>query len=160
VILLVAGLVALVANSRNSPSQDGGLDGQATTAVAGGIEVDATPVTSGDGIRLTELTAESRNAPPLVGDTVTVRYSLTNDGDQDVEVEGTFVGARNEAGDNKDSDEINEGEVLSPGDAVEARGQILLDSPGTWRFWTLLFARGGGECPDEWQVFQVLAVEP
>jgi hypothetical protein len=79
-VVLLLLIVGIVANSRTTPpaSEDAG-DGQATAQAGGGIEVDSTPVTSPDGIRLMGLKAASRRDPdpPSVGDTVTVSYSLT-----------------------------------------------------------------------------------
>jgi hypothetical protein len=121
----------------------------------GGITVDSTPVTnSSDGIRLTNLRAVSPDYPPKVGDMITVSYSLTNTRNQTIKLTATFVGARNAAGDNKDSSSINEERVLSPGQTVKAQGRIIVGSAGTWRLWPC-YQLNGLYCPDEWQEFSV-----
>jgi hypothetical protein len=145
-VALILLIVAIVANVRQGANQ-----------ASGGIEVDSTSVTSGDGIRLTGLKAVSRNSPSSVGDTITVSYSLTNVGHQRIQVEYTFVGARNAADDNKDSEDMNEGIVLAPEETVNAQGRILLDSAGAWELWPCYELSGGRQCPDKWQVFIVLA---
>ncbi len=156
VLLLLIGVI--VANSQTTPSPtENASDGQGTTPASGGIEVDSTPVTSGDGIRLTGLKAVSRNNPPLVGDTVVVSYSLTNVGDQRIQLENTFVGARNAAGEHKDTEDINEGRVLAPGGTVNAQGRVFLDSAGAWQLWPCYVLSGDRFCPDKCQVFFVLA---
>jgi TIR domain len=156
VVLLL--IVAIVVNSQTTPSPNATpIDGQGAAEASGGIEVDSTPVTSGDEIRLTGLKAVSRNSPPLVGDTITVSYSLTNVGDQRIQLEYTFVGARNAADDNKDTEDMNEGRVLAPGETVNAQGRVLLDSAGAWELWPCYELSGGRQCPDKWQVFFVLA---
>jgi hypothetical protein len=148
-VALILLIVTYVANSGTTPSPTG--------AASGGIEVDPTPVTSGDGIRLAGLEAVSGNDPPAVGDTVTVRYSLTNAGDQPVTLESIFVGVRNAADDNKDVEVTNEGRALAPGETVDAKGQVLLDSAGAWRLWPCYELDAGRVCPDEWQAFSLLA---
>jgi hypothetical protein len=151
-------IVAIVANVQTAPPPNAtSTEGQGANQASGGIEVDSTPVTSGDGIRLTGLKAASRNSPPSVGDTMTVSYSLTNVGHQPIQVEFTFVGARNAADDNKDSEDMNEGIVLAPGETLTAQGRILLDSAGAWELWPCYELSGGRQCPDKWQVFSVLA---
>jgi TIR domain len=159
-VVLLLLIVAVVANSQTTPSPtENATDGQGTTQASGGIEVDSTPVTSPDGIKLTGLRAVSRRDPdpPLVGDTVTVSYSLTNVGDQPLQLESTFVGARNPADDNINIEDMNEGRVLSPGETVNAQGRILLDSAGAWQLWPCYLLSGERYCPDKWQVISFLA---
>jgi TIR domain len=159
-VVLVLLIVGIVANSRTTPSagEDAG-DGQAATQAGGGIEVDSTPVTSPDGIRLTGLKATSRRDPdpPSVGDTVTVSYSLTNATDQRIQLESTFVGVRNPAGEHRDAEDMNEGRALAPGETVNAQGRVLLDSAGKWELWPCYLLSGDRLCPDKWQEFFVLA---
>jgi hypothetical protein len=157
-VVLILLVVAIVANSQTTPSPaENATDQQGTTQAGGGIEVDSTPVTSGDGIRLTGLEAVSRNNPPLVGDTISVSYSLTNVGKQRIQLEYTFVGARNAANDRKDTEDMNEGRVLAPGETVDAQGRVFLDSVGTWQLWPCYVLSGERFCPDKWQAFFVLA---
>ena len=156
VLLLLIGVIVASSQTTPSPTENAG-DGQGTTQASGGIEVDSTPVTSGDGIRLTGLKAVSRNNPPLVGDTIAVSYSLTNVGKQRVQLEYTFVGARNAANDRKDTEDMNEGRALAPGETVNAQGRVFLDSVGTWQLWPCYVLSGERFCPDKWQVFFVLA---
>jgi TIR domain len=157
-VVLTLLIVAIVANSQTTSSPAGNaIDRQGTTEVGGGIEVDSTPVTSGDGIRLTGLKAVGRNNPPSVGDTIAVSYSLTNVGKQRIQLEYTFVGARNAANDRKDTEDMNEGRALAPGETVKAQGRVFLDSAGTWQLWPCYVLSGDRFCPDKWQVFFVLA---
>jgi hypothetical protein len=158
VLLLL--IVGIVANSRTMPPapQDAG-GRQATAQAGGGIDVDSTPVTSPDGIRLTGLKAASRRDPdpPSVGDTVTVSYSLTNTTDQRLQLEYTFVGVRNPTGEHRDTEDMNEGRALAPGETVNAQGRVLLDSAGKWELWPCYVLSGDRFCPDKWQEFFVLA---
>jgi hypothetical protein len=155
---LILLIVAIVANVQTAPPPNPtSTDGQRANQASGGIKVDSTPVTSGDGIRLTGLKAVSPNSPPSVDDTITVSYSLTNVGHQGIQMEYTFVGARNAADDHKDSEDMNEGIVLAPGETLTAQGRILLDSAGAWELWPCYELSGGRQCPDKWQVFIVLA---
>jgi hypothetical protein len=158
-VVLILLIVAIVANSQTTPPPtENATDRQGTTGASGGIEVDSTPVTSGDGLRLTGLKAVSRHDPdpPQVGDTVTVSYSLTNVGDQRIQLEFTFVGVRNPADDNMDTEDMNEGRVLAPGETVNAQGRVPLESAGKWELWPCYELSGGRQCPDKWQVFFVL----
>jgi hypothetical protein len=157
-VVLILLIVAIVANSQTTPpANENAIDRQGATEASGGIKVDPTPVTSGDGIRLTELNAASPNDPPLVGDTIAVSYSLTNVGDQRIQLEFTYVGARDAADANRDSEEMNQGKALSPGETVNAQGRIRLASAGEWQLWPCYELSGGRSCPDEWQAFPVLA---
>jgi TIR domain len=157
-VVLLLLISVIVANSQTTPSTtENARDGQGTTS--GGIEVDSAPVTSPDEIELTGLRAVSRRDPdpPRVGDTVTVSYSLTNVGDQRIQLEYTFVGVRNPADENRDTEDMNEGRVLAPGETVNAQGRIPLESAGTWQLWPCYVLSGERFCPDKWQVFFVLA---
>jgi TIR domain len=159
-VVLLLLIVGIVANSRTTlPASEDAGSGQATAQAGGGIEVDSTPVTSPDGIRLTGLKAASRRDPdpPSVGDTVTVSYSLTNATDQRLQLEYTFVGVRNPAGEHRDTEDMNEGRALAPGETVNAQGRVLLDSAGKWELWPCYVLSGDRFCPDKWQEFFVLA---
>lgn len=165
-VVLLLLIVLLVANfqTRNSPSAnpaDGQGQGQGGNGAGagGGIDVDSTPDTSEDGLRLTGLQATSRSDPdpPRVGDTVTVSYSLTNTTDQPLQLEYTFVGARDAADGHHDAEDMNEGRVIAPGETIDARGRVNLESAGRWEIWPCYVLTGERFCPDKWQVFFVLA---
>ena len=157
-VLLILLIVAIVANVQTAPAPNPtSTNGQGANEASRGIEVDSSPVTSGDRIKLTELKAVSQNSPPLVGDTTTVSYSLTNVGDQPIQMEHTFVGARNAANKHKDSAGMNDGIVLAPGETLASQGRILLDSAGAWELWPCYELSDGRQCPDKWQVFVVVA---
>jgi len=133
-----------------SPAENGG---RPHSEARSGVEIDSEPATSPDQIRLTGLAALVRNEPPRVGDTITVTYSLTNVGNQPVQLEDTFVGARNPADENRDSEDVNEGRLLAPGETGLAEGKIFLDSAGTWLLWPCYALPGERYCPDEWKSF-------
>jgi hypothetical protein len=159
-VVLILLVVAVIANSqRTSSPSENATEGQGATQASGGIEVDSTPVTSPDGMRLTGLKAVSRRDPdpPSVGDSVAVSYSLTNATGQRVQLESTFVGVRNPAGENRDTEDMNEGRVLAPGETVNAQGRVLLDSAGSWELWPCYVLSGERFCPDKWQAFSILA---
>jgi TIR domain len=157
-VVLILLVVAIVANRQTTPSSTATpTDGQGATEAGGGIDVDSTPVTSPDEIRLTDLKAASGSDPASVGDTVTVSYSLTNVGDEPIQLEYTFVGVRNPEGENRDTEDMNEGRVLAPGETVNAQGRRLLDGAGSWEFWPCYVLSGERFCPDKWQVFFILA---
>jgi hypothetical protein len=115
---------------------------------SGGIEVDAEPSTSPEQIQLIGLSVTVRNDPPRVGDTVAVRYSLTNLGSAPMRFEYTFVGARDTADENKDAEVENEGRTLAVGETIHAGGRVFLESPGTWTVWPCYLLSGDRYCPD------------
>jgi hypothetical protein len=157
-VVLILLVVAIVANLQTTPSaNEDVIDRQDATEAGGGIDVDSTPVTSPDEIRLTGLKAASGSDPASVGDTVTVSYSLTNVGDEPIQLEYTFVGVRDPAGENRDTEDMNEGRVLAPGETVNAQGRRLLDGAGSWEFWPCYVLSGERFCPDKWQAFEILA---
>ncbi|MBX7442936.1 MULTISPECIES: toll/interleukin-1 receptor domain-containing protein [unclassified Arthrobacter] len=160
-VVVVILLVVLLVTSLQKPSPSANpAEGQAPVqAGGGGIDVDSSPVTSGDGIRLSGLQATSRRDPaaPRVGDTVTVSYALTNTTDQPLQLEYTFVGVRDASGNHHDTEDMNEGRALAPGETVNAQGRVLLNSSGSWEMWPCYVLTGERFCPDKWQVFFVLA---
>jgi hypothetical protein len=153
-VVLVLAAVAIFLSSRTTG--DGGAGGQGATEDGAAIAVDATPVTSPDGLRLSGLAATSPANPPAVGDTVVVTYSLTNTTGQEVRLASTFVGARDQADENRDV-EVSGETVLAQGETVKAEGRVRLESPGTWRIWPCYELSGGTTCPDAWQAFSVTA---
>jgi hypothetical protein len=153
-IVLVLAAAAIFLSSRTTG--EGAAGRQGTTQAGAAIAVDAAPVTSPDGLRLSGLAAASPANPPAVGDTVVVTYSLTNTTGQELRLTFLFVGARNQADDNKDVETGGE-TILAPEETVKAEGRVRLDSPGTWRIWPCYELSGGRGCPDEWQAFSVTA---
>jgi hypothetical protein len=123
---------------------------------AGGIEIDTEPETTSDQIRLTGLSASVRNNPPRVGDTVTVKYSLTNTGAGPAQLEYTFVGARNPAEGHADAEDGNEERAIQPAETIQADGKVFLDKAGTWTLWPCYVLAGDRFCPDKWKAFSIL----
>ncbi|HEY2764052.1 MAG TPA: hypothetical protein VGJ13_08590 [Pseudonocardiaceae bacterium] len=139
-----------------TPPAGNDLDHQPPGRASSGIEIDTEPATTDDQIRLMGLAASVRNDPPRVGDTITVNYSLTNIGNQPIQMEYTFVGARNPADENRDSEDTNEGKVLEPGATIQTEGRIFLSGAGTWKLWPCYALPGGRFCPDEWKAFNFI----
>lgn len=69
------------------------------------------------------LQAGSRRGPdaPWVGDTVTVSYALKNTTNQNLQLEYTFVGVRDPADQDRDTENMNEGRILAPGETINAQ---------------------------------------
>jgi hypothetical protein len=124
---------------------------------ASGIEIDTEPETTGDQLRLTELAASVRNDPPRVGDTITVSYSLTNVGQQRIQLDSTFVGARDPGNKHADAEDANEGRAVQPGETIHAQGKVLLANAGTWTLWPCYVLVNDRYCPDKWKAFSVIA---
>ncbi|MEV7098639.1 hypothetical protein AB0M80_37975 [Amycolatopsis sp. NPDC051045] len=133
----------------------GGQDRRPPPAGRSGIEVDPAPATSGDHLELRGLAVSVRNDPPRAGDTLTVKYSLTNVGEEPVQLEYTFAGARDPAGNHADSEGGNENRVLGRGEAVQVEGRIFLGEPGAWRVWPCYALPGDRYCPNRWKAFVV-----
>jgi TIR domain len=139
-LVVVAGVILI--NLRTRPAR-------------GQIEVNSNPMLSSDQIMLSGLKAVSDSDPPAVGGAITVSYSLTNKGDAPVELEQTYIGARNAAREHKDDGQANQGRILRPEETVDVQGRVDLDSAGRWQLWPCYDLTGGGTCPDEWQAFFV-----
>jgi hypothetical protein len=160
VLLLLPFLLALIRGGvgEDSGSRTGaGVGGQPSQHGASGIEVDSEPETTGDQVRLTELAASVRNDPPRVGDTITVSYSLTNVGLERLQLESTFVGARDPGNKHADAEEVNEGRAVQPGETIQAQGKVVLDKAGRWTLWPCYVLVGDRYCPDKWKAFSVIA---
>jgi hypothetical protein len=120
------------------------------------VDLDSAEVTSPEELTLTDLNVECPADTLEVGDEIVVSFSLTNDSDDELVFEGTFVGVRDAADQNLDSDNGNAGLVLEPGEGVEVRQSIELGSSGTWLVWPCYTLQSGALCPDEWQAFEVV----
>ena len=79
-----------------------------------------------------------------------------NVGDERIQMESTFVGVRDPADENMDSEGGNENRLLEPGETVEASGRIFLDSAGTWLIFPCCLLPGDRYCPGEWKAFNVI----
>jgi hypothetical protein len=91
--------------------------------------------------------------PPAVGSTITVSYSLTNDGNDSVQLDRAFVGARNATRAHHDSKGMHQGRTLAPGETIDVQDEIRTDSAGTWQLWPCYELTDGEVCPDERQAF-------
>jgi hypothetical protein len=145
--LVVALVLVIAVLLRDGSSGDDG-------ASAEGIELDATPATSGDGLEVSNLAAGPGD--PARGDTITVSYSLRNVGDEPLELEYIFVGARDEADEFHDEPTAPVSETLAPDESVDVRGRVVLDSSGIWYLWPCYALASGSACPDEWMKFSVV----
>jgi hypothetical protein len=157
ILLLLPFMLALLhGGTTGDPPVAAGADilpaGQGTS----GIEIDTAPETTSDHIRLTGLSASVRNNPPRVGDTVTVKYSLTNVGAGAAQLEYTFVGARGPEGGHADAEDGNEQRAMQPDETIQADGKVFLDKAGTWTLWPCYVLAGDRFCPDKWKAFSIL----
>jgi hypothetical protein len=157
ILLLLPFMLALLhGGTTGDPPVATGADilpaGQGTS----GIEIDTAPETTSDHIRLTGLSASVRNNPPRVGDTVTVKYSLTNAGAGPAQLEYTFVGARGPEGGHADAEDGNEQRAMQPDETIQADGKVFLDKAGTWTLWPCYVLAGDRFCPDKWKAFSIL----
>ncbi len=109
---------------------------------------------SPEGIEVSDLRATADHDPAEVGDEIQVDFSLKNVGSEPVRFDETFVGTRDPSGAHEDFANENQGEVLDPDEVLEISRTRVLDAPGTWEFWPC-YTLPRGECPDEWQSFQV-----
>lgn len=126
-------------------------------AVRDGDRAD-TAATSPDGLELTDYDITLPNEPALVGDTVTVRYSLRNVTDEPIHFAWTFVAVRDEAGNRDDTGHANAGFELAAGDTLRASGRVLLDATGEWKVFPCYELSSGQFCPEEWQ-YRPISVE-
>ena len=141
-------------------TRDRGDTGDASEPTGGiRLDIDATQVTSQHGLALSALRTEPPSAP-AVSRTLTVRYSLTNETAEPVQLDDTFVAVRDPAGSNRDAEDSNEGVVVSPGQTVTADGRVNLGSEGTWRVWPCYALPSGDFCPDQWHVIYVPVHDP
>jgi hypothetical protein len=144
VLLIAVVVIAVLVAGGGGDSGDGG----SGTGGSGTLR-------SSDDIELSDVEHSVGSRRPVVGDTVTVSFTLTNVGDDGVTLEGSFVGARNAADDNLDTDYSNVDTELAPGDSVGTEAQIQFDSAGTWLFWPCYALTNGSACPDEWGAFRI-----
>jgi hypothetical protein len=160
ILLLLPFLLALLRGGVGEDSGSrtkAGVGGPSSQHGAGGIEVDSEPETTGDQLRLTGLAASVRNDPPRVGDTITVSYSLTNVGQERIQLDSTFVGARGPGNKHADAEDGNEGRAVQPGETIQAQGKVFLGNAGTWTLWPCYVLVGDRYCPNKWKAFNVIA---
>jgi hypothetical protein len=116
----------------------------------------AGPDVSPDDLELTDFTGVSAGSDPVVGDSVTLRFTLRNAGRSSVEV-STFVASRSPSDEHADSPE-SAARPLPPGQTVTTNASVVTDEAGSWSLWPC-YPIGERECPDEWQIHTVPVVE-
>jgi hypothetical protein len=160
IVLLLPFLLAMMRGGVNEDPDTriaAGVRHQPARPGASGIEIDTEPETTGDQVRLTGLSASVRNDPPRVGDTITVGYSLTNVGQDRIQLEYTFVGARDPGNSHADAEDDNEDRTVQPGETIQVQGKVFLGNAGTWTLWPCYVLQGDRFCPDKWKAFSVIA---
>jgi hypothetical protein len=152
--VLGVAVIALAAVILFGGGDDGGDGGDSSDSADDVLNVDTRPVTSNHGLELNDLRTDA-DAPLRVNDELTVSYTLTNVTDEPIQLESTFVGARNPANVTVNIEDMNEGAVIAPGKTVSAEGEVLLVSEGNWRVWPCYLLPDGQYCPDFWQDINV-----
>jgi hypothetical protein len=113
---------------------------------------------SPESIEVFELAATAPHDPPRVGDRISVRFTLRNDGTRAATFAEAFVAARGPEDDNRDFGEAYQGQVLPPRAEFRVSSSIVVDRAGVWDFWPC-YVTGRGDsargCPDGWRSFQV-----
>jgi hypothetical protein len=130
------------------------------TSSEGEIYSDTEAHVSPHEIELSGLLATGEHTEPEVGDRIEIDFSLKNVGSEPVTLDETFIAARDPDDGNQDFGSENEGQVFAPGDVLEISRSVVVDAPGTWKFWPCysLSARPEG-CPDRWRSFDVFVAK-
>jgi len=148
VVAVIALVVAIVAVSQRD---DGGDDADP----GGGVVINGEPDRSPHGLELSDYIVELVGRPVVVGDRVTVRYTLTNGTEAPIKLASTFVGVRDAADTNLDETDTG-GRVLDPDEKIDVSRQILVGSAGNWRFWPCYALPNRQQCPPEWRSIPLL----
>jgi hypothetical protein len=114
---------------------------------------------SEESIRLLEVVATSDRPEPVVGDRITVSFTIQNVGQEPFLLTETFVAARDPDDANGDFGHGNGSYVLEPAESVTTTGSRLVNQPGTWQFTPCYaFEQDGKQhyCPMSWNTFPVL----
>lgn len=98
----------------------------------------------------------------VVGDRITVSFTIQNVGQEPFLLNGTFVGARDPDDVNRDFGHDNGSYLLEPAESVTTTGSLFVDLPGTWQFSPCYaFVQDGKEhyCPVSWYAFSALVTQ-
>jgi hypothetical protein len=128
------------------------------------IYADNEPDRSRHGLMLTQLVVRAPNAPPRVGDAITVEFALKNVGAQPITFSESFVAARSPADENRDFGYGHQGLALALNETVKVKANLIVDAAGAWSFWPCYILADGSDdedayCPDRWRAFSVTVVE-
>lgn len=121
------------------------------------------PDVSDDLMRLADFSVNG-NAPLQTGDTITVKFTLQNYGQQDLQLgsKGLFAAARNPEGANADFGFSYTDSTLEYGGVRTIEVETALDKAGSWKVWPsyhLELAAAEKFGPDEWQVCELQVAE-
>lgn len=113
-----------------------------------------------DGIEVLDLVATGPQKPLLVGDVLTVRYTLRNAGSSPFTFAEVFTGTIPPEGvdeDPPDAGHDNQGRVLAPGESLHIEHLVTLYGAGTWTIWPCYEKQNPDGsiswCPDTWNHF-------
>jgi len=130
------------------------------TSSEGEIYSDTEPHVSPDEIELSRLLATGELTEPEVGDRIEIEFSLKNVGSEPVTLEETFIAARDPDDGDEDFGYENEGQVFAPGDVLEISRSVVVDAPGTWKFWPCYsLSAPEPDCPERWRSFDIFVAK-
>lgn len=130
-----------------------------TTIIYANSQPDVTP----HNITFVQLEAKAAHNPPLVNDTVTVKFILKSVGKTPIEFDsGTFIAVRNPSGQTVFTPRLNANRVIQPNETIETETSAAVDSKGSWELNPCYKLKDesieGGFCPEGWKGF-ILTVQ-
>jgi hypothetical protein len=137
--------------SSKVPSLPGG-----ATIIYSNNQPDVTP----HNIAFVQLEAKAAHNPPLVNDTITIKFSLKSIGKTPIELDsGTFITVRNPSGQIVFIPRLNANRVIQPNETIETETSADVDSKGSWEVNPCYKLKDesieGGFCPEGWKGFIV-----
>jgi hypothetical protein len=147
-------LFAFSTYSSKLPNVTGG-----TLIIYANSQPDVTP----HNITFVQLEAKAPHNPPLVNDTITVKFILKYVGKTPIELDsGTFLSVRNPSGQNVFISRLNANRVIQPNETIETEMSVVVDSKGAWELNPCYKLKdegiAGGFCPEGWRGF-ILTVQ-
>lgn len=120
---------------------------------------DERPDTTIHSLKLLDLVACSFGKTLRVNDRLDIYFTLQNVSDKVIQLQETFIAARNPRNENVDFGYSHQNVTIQPQQTILTKANKIVNMPGIWQFWPCYtLAENSSEeiyCPSEWRSFPV-----
>ena len=120
---------------------------------------DDQPDTTIHSLKLLNLIACSSRKTLQVNDMITIQFTLQNVNNKVIQLQETFIAARNPRNENVDFGYSNQNVMIQPQQTILTKANKIVEVAGLWQFWPCYTLEGNSSeetyCPPEWRSFPV-----